>query len=77
MTTKRVELKSRHHAVSGGLFMLISSCNIAMVAQADVQYYSEKEDGTDDPCKFMSDYFSEFDLNPLTKLDGTGYTNQE
>ena len=28
-----------------------------------------------DPCKFKSDYFSEFDLNQLTKPDDQFYSN--
>ena len=46
--------------------MLISALLLGdKVAGAFVKFTDE-----DNPCKFKGDYFSEFDLNPLTKPDG-------
>ena len=39
-----------------------------------VKYSSADEDGQTDFCKFKSDYFTEFDINPLTKLNGEIYS---
>ena len=39
-----------------------------------VKYSAVGEDGETDQCKFKSDYFTEFDINPLTKLNGEIYS---
>ena len=36
-----------------------------------------KSTANNSSCKFKSNYFSEFDLNPVAKIDGSLYTTEE
>ena len=62
------------HCRTALVFILASTfCALQSRVQATVVF--EEENGVKDLCKFKSDYFSEFDLNPLTKPDGSYYSN--
>ena len=50
-------------------FLVISK--VVVVAEDDIERMNSST------CAFKSKYFSEFDLNPLTKNDGTLYTTDQ